>query len=253
MAPEGFMVGEGKRRPALEGVAAADRALAVLAAFRKGDGAVSLAELAARTGLVKSTIMRLAVTLERRGFLAREGDGAYRLDAEVLRLGTAYTQSFRLEAHVIPVLEELVARTGETASFYVRRGERRLCLFRADSPHLLRMHVQVGDALPLDGSAIAQVLRAFAPRPLPAYAASLDLPVVTMGATDAHTGAMAAPVFGPGDALAGALALSAPVTRWTPEALAAARPTLAGAAAALTRRIGGAAPDLLSAADAAAR
>jgi hypothetical protein len=144
MAPEGFMVGEGRRRPALEGVAAADRALAVLAAFRKGDGAVSLAELAARTGLVKSTIMRLAVTLEARGFLAREGDGAYRLDAEVLRLGTAYTQSFRLEAHVIPVLEELVARTGETASFYVRRGERRLCLFRADSPHLLRMHVQVG-------------------------------------------------------------------------------------------------------------
>ena len=59
----------------------------------------------------------------------------------------------------MPVLEGLVARTGETAAFYVRRGEQRLCLFRADSPHLLRMHVRVGDALPLDNSAIAQVLR----------------------------------------------------------------------------------------------
>jgi DNA-binding IclR family transcriptional regulator len=53
---------------------------------------------------------------------------------------------------------------------------------------------------------------------------------------------MAAPVFGPGEALAGALALSAPVIRWTPEALAAARPLLTQAAAALSRRIGGERP-----------
>ncbi|MES2713940.1 MAG: IclR family transcriptional regulator [Pseudomonadota bacterium] len=232
-----------KRRPALEGVASADRALAVLAAFRKGDRALSLAQLAERTGLVKSTIMRLAISLTEHGFLARTEDGAYRLDAEVLRLGTIYTQSFRLDAHVMPVLEELVARTGETAAFYVRRGEQRLCLFRVDSPHLLRMHVRVGDALPLDSSAIAQVLRAFTPRPLPDYVASLTLPIVTMGATDPHTGAMAAPVFGPGAELAGALALSAPVIRWTPEAEAAARPILAEAARALTRRIGGEMPE----------
>ncbi|WP_426955438.1 IclR family transcriptional regulator [Muricoccus radiodurans] len=237
------MTGKPRPRPALEGVASADRALTVLSAFRKGDQALSLAELAARTGLVKSTIMRLAISLEEHGFLAREGDGSYRLDAEVLRLGTIYTQSFRLDAHVMPVLEELVARTGETAAFYVRRGEQRLCLFRVDSPHLLRMHVRVGDALPLDNSSIAQVLRAFSPRPLPAYTAALELPIVTMGATDPHTGAMAAPVFGPGDALAGALALSAPVIRWTTDAVAAARPVLAEAAAALTRRLGGHAPE----------
>jgi DNA-binding IclR family transcriptional regulator len=237
------MAEKAKRRPALEGVASADRALAVLSAFRKGDRSLSLAELAERTGLVKSTIMRLAISLEEHGFLAREADSSYRLDAEVLRLGTIYTQSFRLEAHVMPVLEELVARTGESAAFYVRRGEQRLCLFRVDSPHLLRLHVRVGDALPLDNSAIAQALRTFAPRPLPAYAATLDLPIVTMGATDPHTGGMAAPVFGPGDKLAGALALSAPVIRWTAEAQAAARPILMEAAAALTRRIGGELPD----------
>ncbi|MGX9963833.1 IclR family transcriptional regulator [Roseomonas sp. F4] len=233
----------GRRKPALEGVASADRALTVLSAFRRGDRALSLAELAERTGLVKSTIMRLAISLEEHGYLARAGDGAYQLDAEVLRLGMIYTQSFRLEAHVIPALEELVARTGETAAFYVRRGEQRLCLYRVDSPHLLRMHVRVGDALPLDSSAIAQVLRAFTPRPLPAYAATLDLPIVTMGATDPHTGAMAAPVFGPGDKLAGALALSAPVIRWTPEAQAIARPLLVDAVVTLTRRIGGELPE----------
>lgn len=226
-------------RPALDGVASAERALTLLAAFRRGDRAVPLAELATRTGLVKSTIMRLAISLEAQGFLAREPDGSYRLDAEVLRLATVYTQSFRLEAHVMPALEALVAATGETASFYVRRGEQRLCLFRVDSPQRLRLHVAVGDALPLDGSAIAQVLRAFAAPPWPA---GLALPLATMGATDPHTGAMAVPVFGPGEGLAGALALSAPVVRWTAAAQAAAGPILREAGAALTRRLGGAWP-----------
>lgn len=219
------------KRPALEGVAAADRALAVLSAFRKGDQVLSLAELAARTGLVKSTIMRLAISLEAHGFLARTADGAYRLDAEVLRLGSIYTASFGLETVVPPVLEGLVASTGESAAFYVRRGEQRLCLYRVDSPHLLRLHVRVGDALPIDNSAIAQVLRGTA----------AALPVVTMGATDPHTGSMAMPVFGAGDTLVGALAISAPVIRWSEEKVAAAKPLLMDAARGLSRRLGGSA------------
>lgn len=71
-----------KKEPALKGVSAAERALAVLTAFRRGDGALSLAELAERTGLVKSTILRLALSLQQYRLLARLPDGSYRLDAE---------------------------------------------------------------------------------------------------------------------------------------------------------------------------
>src|SRR3954468_8308338 len=129
-----------KEPPAVKGVSAAERALAVLSAFRRGDGALSLAELAERTGLVKSTIMRLAVSLQRYRLLARLPDGSYRLDAETLRLGTAYQQAFSLSDHVMPPLEQLAAKTGETASFYVRHGDERLC--------------QPGDTRPMDKSAI---------------------------------------------------------------------------------------------------
>jgi len=45
----------------VQGVAALDRAFAVLGAFLPGDtGGLSLAELSARTGLYKSTILRLS-------------------------------------------------------------------------------------------------------------------------------------------------------------------------------------------------
>ena len=58
------------RPQSVSGVSAVERALAVLTAFRRGDGSLSLAALAERSGLVKSTIMRLAVSLEAFGLLA---------------------------------------------------------------------------------------------------------------------------------------------------------------------------------------
>jgi DNA-binding IclR family transcriptional regulator len=229
-------------KSALEGVAAVGRALSILSAFRKGDEAVSLAELAERTGLVKSTIMRLAISLEEYGFLAHQADGSYRLDAEVMRLGSIYQQAFRLETHVMPALEALVDKTGESASFYIQRGNERLCLFRVDSPHRLRLVVRQGDMLPMDGSAIAQVLRTFGAVPLPASAAKLDLPMYTAGANDPHVAGMAMPVFGPDDAFAGALSITGPITRFTREAAASAASTLRDAARELTRALGGQPP-----------
>lgn len=238
------MTGKIRPAPALEGVASAERLLTILSAFRKGDGALSLAELSARTGLVKTTIMRLAVSLEAFGYLARTPEGQYRLDAELLRLGMIYQQSFRLEAHVMPVLEALVDRTGESASFYIRRGDSRLCLFRVDSPHRLRLHVRPGDSLPMDGSAIAQVLRLFTTEPLPAEAATQDFPLYTAGANDPHVAGMAMPAFGPEDQFAGAICVTGPITRLTAEAAEAIRPVLREAAARLTRSLGGRMPEI---------
>src|SRR6478752_5551004 len=117
-----------RARPNLSGVASADRLLTVLTSFKRGDDALELTELARRTELVKSTIMRLCVSLERFGLIERIPDGRYRLGTEIARLGSAYLSSFALEAHVVPVLERLVAASSETASFYIRRGNQRLCL-----------------------------------------------------------------------------------------------------------------------------
>jgi DNA-binding IclR family transcriptional regulator len=156
--------------------------------------------------------MRLAVSLEKYRLLARLPDGSYRLDAETLRLGTAYQQAFNLSDHVAPALGELATRTGETASFYVSHGDERLCLFRVESANPIRMHVQPGDTRPMDKSAIAQVLRKYADTlPLP----DDNLPLFTSGITDPHSAALAMPVFGIGDTLVGALSISGPVSRLT--------------------------------------
>lgn len=228
-----------KETPSVKGVSAVERALAVLTAYRRGDGALSLADLAKRTGLVKSTIMRLAVSLERYRLLARLPDGSYRLDAETLRLGTAYQQAFDLSDHVAPALNELVAKTGETASFYVRHGDERLCLFRVESDSRIRMHVQPGDTRPMDKSAIAQVLRKYEtglPGP------EDELPLFTSGMTDPHAAAMAMPVFGISDTLIGALSISGPVSRLTPARAEQFKEFLVETAHKLTLACGGTPP-----------
>lgn len=228
-----------KKAPAVAGVPSAERAMQVLTAFRRGDAALSLAQLAERTDLVKSTIMRLAVSLQRFGLLSRLPDGSYRLGAETLRLGTAYQNSFDLADHVLPVLDRLVAATGETASFYVRHGDTRLCLFRTETDNPIRMHVQPGDARPLDDSASGRIFLRAAGGAAPDDLAS---PLFTAGASDPHAASLAMAVFAANDALAGVLLVSGPVSRLTAARAQEIGPVLVENAAALTRASGGTPP-----------
>src|SRR3954453_8522208 len=112
---------DGADEPRVEAV---ERALSVLDAFADGRPRLSLAEIAERTGLYPSTIRRLAASLDRFGYLHRGADGLFRLGPTPLRLGLLYRDAFDLADHVRPALARLVERTGETAAFYVREGER---------------------------------------------------------------------------------------------------------------------------------
>lgn len=199
-------------RPAVNGVASADRVLTVLSAFRIGDAALSLVELVERTGLIKSTIMRLMVSLEDHGFITRMADGRYQLASEVMRLNAVYQEALDLERHVMPRLQLLAEQTGETASFYVRHGAYRMCQYRVNSSHRLRLNLQPGDMRPMDEAAGAQALRA----PFDTGIA-LEKPYYSCGATDPHAASMALPVYGAQHELMGALVISGPASRLTEE------------------------------------
>lgn len=199
-------------RPAVNGVASADRVLTVLCAFRIGDTSLSLVELAERTGLIKSTIMRLMVSLEDHGFVTRMADGRYQLASEVMRLNAVYQDALDLERHVMPRLHHLSEQTGETASFYVRHGAYRMCQYRVNSPHRLRMNMQPGDMRPMDEAASAQALRA----PFE-VGISLEKPYYSCGATDPHAASVALPIYGAQRELMGALVISGPASRLTAE------------------------------------
>ncbi|HZV91933.1 MAG TPA: helix-turn-helix domain-containing protein, partial [Caldimonas sp.] len=186
------------------GVAAVGRALAVIKAFRAGDGSLTLNELAHRTGLYKSTILRLVVTLAREHCIVRLDDGTYQLGSMLLHWGGIYQSALRMDDHVPMVLRRLAQETGEGASFFTREGELRVCLFRVDSPRSIRDHIHVGDLLPLDKGAAGRVLASFDSALVPRESFPRQVLIATVGEREPDIAAIAAPVFGPHGSLRGA-------------------------------------------------
>lgn len=221
------------------GAAAVDRALSLLAAFRSGDRTLSLAELAERTQLYKSTVLRLLASLEHARLVQRAGEGGYGLGPEVARLHAVYTASFSLEAALLPLMRALVDKTQESAALHVRQGDQRLCLLRVDSPQLLRDHVRAGDILPLDRGAGGRVLMAFSgAKGMPYSQIRREGVAVRHGDRVPGLTGISAPVWGPGAELVGALTLTLPDQRMRDSFVGAVR----DAAKASTLALGGQAP-----------
>jgi len=217
-----------------------ERALGVLDAFRHGDDALALAELARRTGLYKSTILRLIASLERYGYLRQLADGRYALGPAPARLAQVYQHSFRIGNVVLPELEQLSRKSGETASFYVRDGNGRVCLHRIEPVRAVRYIVREGDRFPLDRGASGKVLRAFGPRPDRQQAQVRErMWAASFGERDPEAASVAAPVFGMGQELKGALAISGPRERFTPERVAEFARLLLAAAPRVSSALGG--------------
>ncbi len=233
------------------GAAAVDRALTLLQCFRAGDPPLSLAILAGRTQLYKSTVLRLLASLEHAMLVQRIDKAGYVLGRGVARLHHVYNASYSLERIIAPALHELVAATGESAAFHVLWGggaqARRMSLFRVDSPQPIRDHYKAGDMLALSGGVGARILIAFCADTALANAyfpsktqqklleqARLDGYAAAIGDRDPEVAGIAAPVFKTNNqghkTLEGALILTMPANRYN----AAHIPAVVQAASRLT-------------------
>jgi DNA-binding IclR family transcriptional regulator len=246
-------------------VEAVERALTVLNSFQADKPVMTLGEIAAATGFYKSTILRLTASLERLGYLVRDESGVFRLGPALVRLGSIYRAGFNLGEAIRPELRRLVTATGETASFYIREGQSRVCLFRHNSPHSARHHLDEGAALPLTAGASAHVLLAFSGADIAnsktasskttsaktAKAKSAtefsakELAVqqrghyISLGERDPHVASVAVPVFDLAGQFRGALAVSGLVGRFQDRARQVALAELAESADRLRTRLPG--------------
>jgi len=222
------------------GVAAVDRALAILAAFHADHPTLALAELAARTGIYKSTILRLTQSLIHARLILRLEDGRFRLGPEALRLGGLYQQAYDVSDVIVPIMRELAQQTGESVIFHVREGERRVCLHRIESSQPVRYHVREGDVLPLQRGAGGRVLLAFSgAKGEPYETIRRRLHYVGFGDRHPDVSGLSAPVFGPKEALVGAMTVSGPTSRVDTRFMQRAVPMLLAAVARATRNLGG--------------
>lgn len=223
----------------MQGVAAVDRALSILVAIEAAEtGSLSLAELAGATLLYKSTLLRLLVSLERGALVVRRADQRYGLGPFAFRLGKSFEAHNPIEQRLAPIMRDLVEQGTESPSFHVRHdATRRLCLARLDSRHSTLDRVRAGDLLPIDRGAAGRILLAYGEH---GAATAPDVPrtMVSQGERDPLCGAVAAPVFGARGELIGALSLSGPLDRFSPESIARMSELLLAAADQASQALG---------------
>ncbi|MCB1969174.1 MAG: helix-turn-helix domain-containing protein [Geminicoccaceae bacterium] len=213
--------------------------MSILSAFTAQRPGMTLAELAEETGLHKSTILRLATSMMIYGFIQRDAQGVFSVGPSVWRLGLIFRRDFISRERVATALRTLVEATGETASFYVRSGDDRVCLYRENSPNLQHFHVEEGMRLRLSSGASGMVLRHFSGenvRDLSRF--SENGTVMSEGETNPGISSVSTPVFSSEGMLAGALTVSGLASRFD----AAARTRIVPLLESLARSLSGVDP-----------
>ena len=239
-----------------------DRALSLLDLVSFSDHELSLGEIAARSGLAKSTAHRLLRTLELRGFVARNPvNGTY-------RPGLKNFRGFQGGPLVHRALADLAERSGETANLGALAGAMVLYVDRADSPQALRWQLGVGERVPAHcsglGKAILAHLRADAvERVLPPRLEALTENTITdrRGFLEQLAGVrrrgyalddeefmegvrcVAMPIIGPGGEAVAAVSISGPAFRFTDEVIRSGVASLRQATTAIGRQLGFEPPD----------
>nr|WP_300311524.1 helix-turn-helix domain-containing protein [Halomonas sp.] len=186
-------------------VEAVERALTLLEAFSAERREFSLTELANATGFYKSTILRLMASLEVFGYVVRDERGIYRLGPAFVRMAPLVGEGPQLENLVRPILESLRDASEETASFYIRDGDERICRLRENGRLEVRHHLEEGVRLPLGRGAAGRVLNYDAPRGTVA---------TSSGERQVGLSAAAIGIYTSEGELMGALALSGPSERF---------------------------------------
>lgn len=153
------MAGRGSGPDFVESLA---RGLDVLRAFDASHRTMSLAEVAAATGLARPTARRLLLTLEELGYV-RSAGGAFSLTPKVITLGTAYVASLGLWEVARPHLEALVAKTGESSSMAQLDGSDIIYVARVSVPKIIALRVDIGTLFPAPQTSQGKVLLAALP------------------------------------------------------------------------------------------
>jgi DNA-binding IclR family transcriptional regulator len=145
-------------------VPAVDRAVRIMWTLAER-GEHSLSELSRELGVSKSTLSSLLATLERHGFVERDGASRrFRLGPGLARLAMAAAAA-RVDVRdaARPHLESLARLSSETAILHLRSGDGTVIADRVEPAHQLKVVAPLGHRLPPFAGSVAKALLAAVP------------------------------------------------------------------------------------------
>lgn len=126
-------------------------------------GALSPAEIAHRTGIARSSVYRLVEGLVGVGLAVTSEGGTVELSRRWLRLADAVEPAMTEWGRAREVLDDLAARTGQTAYLSVPRDGEAVCLAWAQGRGIDLLILKPGRSLPVHVGAAGRVILAHLP------------------------------------------------------------------------------------------
>ncbi|MET7508471.1 IclR family transcriptional regulator [Streptomyces albidoflavus] len=145
------------------GEAVVNKAFALLRAFDADHPAQSLASLARRSGLPRSTALRLAHQLRETGALERLDDGRYVVGLALLEIASLAPRVRGLVEAARPAMARLLRTTREHVLLAVRDGHHAVLVERLSASRACPVWHQVGGRTSLPATGVGMVLLAHAP------------------------------------------------------------------------------------------
>lgn len=133
------------------------RGLSVIKAFDRFSPAMTLSDVARKTGLPRAAagrFLKTLVALEYASFDGRE----YRLRPRVLELGMAYFSSFSFIEIANPILEAAAKRAEEPCSMGVLDGTELVYVARHTANRMMSISIALGNRYPATSTSLGRVL-----------------------------------------------------------------------------------------------
>lgn len=144
-------------------IAGLEKGLQVIAVFDQERSRLSIADVAARTGLTRAAARRYLITLAHLGYMQHENK-LFSLTPMVLRLGQSYLHSARLPRLAQPLLYRLSYAQGEAASVGVLDHDQLVCVAAVSAGQLVSTTLQPGTRVPAWCTASGRMLLASLPQ-----------------------------------------------------------------------------------------
>jgi IclR family transcriptional regulator, KDG regulon repressor len=228
------------------GVQSIARAFAILEEIAKNRDGIGLADLSKRVGLHNSTTFHLVRTMVTLGYVRQlKETKRYRIGRPLFALAANALDEIEMTSLATPVLEALSRETGESGHFAVRMSDAVVVLARTAGPGAFQLSDRVGVVRPAHSTALGKImLAALPPAEFESFLKRAELKrhtprtitttealrreiaevrrvgmAIDDGEFDGEVRCLAVPVRDFTGSVIGALGISGPVWRLSPEAV----------------------------------
>lgn len=133
------------------------RGLSVIHSFGPNSPSQTLSQVAETTGLDRAGARRFLLTLEKLGYVRRDGR-SFQLTPRVLELGYSYLSTLPLQSIAEPVVRELVQEVNESSSVSVLDGSDIVYIVRVPVKKIMTITLSIGSRIPAYCAAMGRVL-----------------------------------------------------------------------------------------------